>query len=574
VTRSSTATGDLLVRGGDVVDGTGAPSRTADVRVRAGTIVEVGPALRPDGEAELDAAGCVVTPGFVDTHTHHDPSLWWDPTVDPMPLHGVTTVVVGNCSLSLAPLRADDPAVLETVLDAFCFIEDMPVSAFRTGIPWDWTDWSSWTAGVGARGLGAHVGALVGHSTLRLAVLGGAAMERASTDDERAQLVAALDACLAAGALGLSTSFADVDRAGRPVASRLADEAELAALVGALDARGRSILEFLPRTGGDEKVADIERIHQLCARTGVRASWTQLASGGRTAELVPVLLEQAGRTQAEGAGVFPQVSPRSFDIEINLDQTVVFVMQPTWNAWVQQDEATKRRLLTDPAWRDTARREWDAVPYSLFPKGRMHKLRVSGVVRPDLERLLGQPFTDVIDEQPGVHEADVFADWVLANDLRPGLTVVGLANDDPAEVGALLRDPRIVLGGSDAGAHLQMLCGAGDSSLLLARHVVERGDLELEQAVRLLTAHAARTFGIRDRGAVAVGQAGDLVVFDPAAIRWPDDELVRDLPDGSARLTRPWGGYRSTVVAGTPVQLDGAYTGARPGTVLDGAAAG
>ena len=242
-------------------------------------------------------------------------------------------------------------------------------------------------------------------------------------------------------------------------------------------------------------------------------------------ELVPVLLDQAGRTQAEGAGVYPQVSPRSFDIEINLDQTVVFVMQPTWNAWVQQDEPTRRRLLADPAWRETARAEWDAVPYSLFPKGRMHKLRVSGVRRPDLERLLGQPFTDVLAEHPDVHEADVFADWVLANDLRPGLTVVGLANDDPAEVGELLRDPRIVLGGSDAGAHLQMLCGAGDSSLLLARHVVERGDLELEHAVRLLTSHAARIFGIHDRGVVAPGQAGDLVVFDPAAVSWPHDEL-------------------------------------------------
>lgn len=567
-----TAPGDLLVRGGTVVDGTGAPAFTADVRVRAGTIVEVGASLRPDGYSDLDATGCVVTPGFVDTHTHHDPSLWWDPTVDPMPLHGVTTVVVGNCSLSLAPLRAHDPAVLETILDAFCFIEDMPIGAFRSGIPWNWTDWASWRDGVGAPGLGANVGALVGHSTLRLAVMGEAAMDRAATDDERAALVTALDACLAAGALGLSTSFADVDRTGRPVASRLADDAELAALVQALEANHRSILEFLPRNTSDDKPTDIERIHRLCAGTGVRASWTQLAAGGRAAELVPLLLEQAGRTQAEGAGVYPQVSPRSYDIEINLDQTMVFVMQPTWNAWVQQDTPTRRRLLADPAWRETARAEWDAVTHSPFPKGRMHKLRVSGVTRPDLERLLGHPFTDVLAEHPGAHEADVFADWVLANDLRPGLTVVGLANDDPAEVGALLRDPRIVLGGSDAGAHLQMLCGAGDSSLLLARHVVERRDLELEHAVRLLTSHAARIFGIRDRGVVAPGQAGDLVVFDPAVVRWADDELVRDLPDGSARLTRRWGGYRATVVAGVPVQLDGSYTGARPGTVLDGGA--
>lgn len=561
--------GDLLVTGGTVVDGTGAPGHRADVRIRSGVITEIGPGLTPDGEQVLDADGAIVAPGFIDTHTHFDPSLWWDPSADPMPGHGVTTVVQGNCSLGLAPL---DPASRDELLDAFSYIEDMPPEAFRTGIPWDWTTWAQYRDRFNALGSAVHVASLVGHSTLRLYALGPDAAFRPADADGIGKLSAALRDCLDAGAFGLSTSFVDSDRQGNPVPSRYADDAEFAALARVLDAAGRHMLEFVPHQTIDDKLADIERIHRACAGTSVRASWTQLGAGGRSAADVPVVLDQAGRTQAEGAGVFPQVSARSFDIQINFERTIVFGMMPHWNAWVQVDRDEKLRRLADPAWRAKARAEWDEVPYALFPKGRMHKLRAVRVSDPRLEKYVGCFFDTILAERPGDHEADVFMDWLADNRLDLGLAVIGLGNDDPDAVAELLRDPRCVVGASDAGAHIQMMCGAGDSTLLLTRHVRERGDLTIEEGVRALTGRPAEIFGIRDRGLLAPGYAGDLAVFALDELRYEMDHFVTDLPDGSARLTRPHGGYRATVAAGVPTHQDGAATGARPCGMLDAAA--
>ena len=214
--------GDLLVRGGEVIDGRGAPPRRADLRVRAGRITEIGIDLKPQGERQIDAGGAFVTPGFIDGHTHVDPALWWDPGCDPLPSHGVTTVVTGNCSLSLAPLKKENRASLT---DMFCFIEDLPNEAFEAGIPWSWETWPEYRSAFDARGAAVQVAPLVGHSALRLHVIGEESYERASTEAERTAIAALMRECLTAGAFGLSTSFLDTDRAGRPVPSRAADDA-------------------------------------------------------------------------------------------------------------------------------------------------------------------------------------------------------------------------------------------------------------------------------------------------------------------------------------------------------------
>ena len=500
--------GNLLIRGGTVVDGTGTPGYASDVRVRAGVITEIGPSLAPDGERVVDAGGAVVAPGFVDVHTHFDPSLWWTPSADPVPLHGVTTVVQGNCSLSIAPLRPTDKARL---IDAFCFIEDMPTAAFEEGIPWSWEHWADYRRAFDQMGSAVNVGALVGHSTIRSYVMGDDAWHRTASSSERDAIAAVLERCLRDGGLGVSTSFIDTDRQGNKVPSRFADEDEFAALAQAVERAGRSIFQFVPSIDPAKKIWDIDLIDRACAGTSVRGSWVQLASGGTSASYISELLDQAEHTQAGGArrqqvggaGIFPQVSPRSFDARINFDRTPAFMGMPVWHDWVQQPKAEKLRRLRDDRWLDSARADWDSGSYALFPKGRMHKLRISGATHPIAAPFVGKLFSEWHQTRPDTHEADAFAELLLLNELDCSVTIVGLANDDPAGVAELFRDPRTVLGASDAGAHLTMLCGGGDTTLLLTRHVREREDFALEAGIAMLTRKPAEVFGLTDRGVIA-----------------------------------------------------------------------
>jgi N-acyl-D-aspartate/D-glutamate deacylase len=345
------------------------------------------------------------------------------------------------------------------------------------------------------------------------------------------------------------------------------------ALTRTLHDASRNVLQFVPEPRKfDAKVEDIERVHRVCAGTDVRGTWVQLATGGMSAEHIPFYLEQAGRTQREGAGVFPQVSPRRFDVRVDLDRTMGFASMPLWNQWAQSDRPAKMDMLRDPDWRARARAEWDATGFATFPKGRMHKLRFVAVSNPALKKYEGAYFPALQSDHPDQHECDVFADFVLANSCDVGLATVGLANEDVDGLAELFLDGRTIVGASDAGAHLNSLCGAGDTSLLLQRHVHERRDFSLEHAVHILTQRPARMFGVHDRGVIAPGYAADLVVFELDRITWPDDYLVNDTPGGAPRLRRPWGGYRATIVNGAPTQIDGAPQPTLTGRMLDAAA--
>jgi N-acyl-D-aspartate/D-glutamate deacylase len=560
--------GNLLIRGGTVVDGTGAPAFAADVRIRDGRIAELGPGLVAADEVALDAAGAYVAPGFIDCHTHYDPSLWWDPLVDPMPQHGVTTVVTGNCSLSLTPVRAEDRV---RASDVFGFIEDIPLDAFIEGIPWSWESYREWRDALRGLATAVNVAALVGHSNLRVYVMGDEAWDRPATPDERARLAEVLGECLAAGAIGMSTSFVDQDRHGRPVPSRAADDAELTALIDVL-ARAPGaprVLEFLPNIKHiDAQLVDIERVARWCGARDVACTWNQLGQNSSDPTRAERVIEQAHRLHADGCRVYAQVSPRPFDLYISFDQTPAFIALPAWNELIQQTPDDKRKLLADAGWRAQARGDWDAVGtgFTIFPVRRLERVKVTTASAGN-EELLGATFADVVAARGG-HPSDVLADWVLDHDLAPGLVAESLANNDPGGVAALIADPTTVVGASDSGAHLQMMCGAGDSTLLLTRHVRDRDDLTVEAAVHELTGRLADVFGVGDRGAITAGAAGDVVVFALDELEYAHDTFVHDLPGGAPRLTRPAGGYRATVVAGTVVQRDGAATGARPAGVL------
>jgi len=564
--RNVDSKGDLLVRGGILVDGTGAPRRKADVRVKDGVVVEIGLELTPDGEQEVDASGAFVTPGFIDGHTHFDPSLFWDPACDPMPQHGVTTVLFGNCSLSLAPVRSKDIA---SVSETFGVVEELPALGFSDFIPWDWESYPEYVASMQTRGFGVNVAGFVGLSLLRLYVIGEEAWERASTEQERHQIAALLDESLRSGASGFSTSYYDRGADGRLVPSAMADEEELAALLSVAGSHGGHF-EILSQMMDHEISKDLlERCARLCGEYDVTMTWNGFIDWDKDPTISEDYLNLARRLQSEGLLAYPSYSPHPQEFMANFQGGMGFLSVPAWNELLHAgSEEEQLRLLSSPDWRMRAAADWDRVPKATFPHHDLDRVRIETVERDDLETLVGHSFGEWAMNHGG-HPSDALADWLEMNKLHPGMAyTTGNSNHD--RVGSLLKDPATVISASDAGAHCLSHCNSGDTTLLLTRHVRDRADFSLEQAVAEITSRLADVYGFSDIGRLEVGKRADLTVFELDALSWKRPEAVYDFPGNAKRYRRPAGGYRATAVNGVLTQIDGEATGALPGQWLQG----
>lgn len=550
----------LLVRNGTVIDGSGAAGQIADIRIIDGLITEVGSGLISQGEPEFNASGYTVAPGFVDIHTHLDAALFWSPSCDPMPLHGVTSAVMGNCSLSLAPVKT---AEREGLLNIFGHIEDLPIDLLRAEIPFSWESYPDYISAINKNPTGLRMFGLLGHSMLRSYVLGEQAWERSSTEQERSKIVQLLEEALKAGAIGLSSSRFDRDGAGRLVPSALADEQERIELIAMLGKYHRH-LQFIPEIPAEETMEELEWTAKVCAEYDVQSSWNGLLDMRANRALADSLLNKMHEVHEQYGHVYTQVSPRPFDASVHFDETFMFSFMPVWNEVIQADGEEKWKLLADKDFRQRARLEWDSGPEQLFPTEALETLLI---VDTDLEdkEWIGRRFNERVAFE-NRHPSDVLADWLLRNKLNTVFMALGVGNEDAERMRDMLNHPTSIVGSGDAAAHIKMMCGSGDTTRLLTKHVRERGDLSLAEGIRHITSRPAEIFGLDKVGKIAPGFAGDLVIFKLENLNWQAPELVDDIPGGGNRYRRPSGGYAATVIGGTFVQRDGEYTGALPAT--------
>lgn len=557
--------GTVLIRGGTLVDGSGAPPRTADVLIRRGRIADVGASLSDTAARVIDAHGLLVSPGFIDSHTHFDASLFWDPMCSAMLDHGVTTLLIGNCSLGLAPVR---PERREELASTFGFIEDIPKEVFVEKLPWTWQSFGEYASEMAMRRFGPNVCVMVPHSLLRLETMGDAAWQRAANADEIAAMAAVLDEALAAGGQGLSISLFDKDADGRWVPSYFADDAELDALYAVMG-RHRAISQLVPRNPDIDRVCEDFVRFSAFARTYDVPLLINAVGASNIDPTRPVrFLANVHERRAEGAPIWPMLSPRPLELRVNFHQNMCFTALPTWNALVQErDMDRKRTQLNDPEWRAVAREEWDTEVSFMFPTALPGHIRVIETGT-DLAVAgdVGKSLADIAARHGG-HPSDALAEWVLKTGFR-GEFVVPMSNTDLDAVARIARDPAVLFGASDAGAHLQMFCGCGDTTLLFTRHVRDRTDLSIEEAVYGFTGKQAEVLRLNDRGVIRPGAVADVNIFALDELVWERESWEVDPPAGIPRFRRPPGGYRYTLLGGKVVCERGKQTGDLEGRYL------
>jgi N-acyl-D-aspartate/D-glutamate deacylase len=563
---------DVLIRGGTLLDGTGAPARRADLGIAAGRVVEVAEdatvGLDPGDAGEvIEADGLMVAPGFVDLHTHYDAQLSWDPWATPSPLHGVTTVIGGNCGFSLAPSTPEDADYLARMMAR---VEGMPLAALEH-LDWSWRGFGDWLGRFDGR-IGVNAGFLVGHSALRRAVMGDAAVGDLASPEQVASMAAMLGEALEQGALGFSTSQAHThnDGDGMPVPSRAADRQELETLARVLrDHPGTTLELIVPGclNGFSDDEMDLMTSMSLLAQRP--ANWNVLGVSSANRKGLEHQLAASDYAAARGATVVALTLPHTMKIRLSFEHGAILDGLPGWRELFMLPVPERMARLADPEERrrlDTLAHGKDAGIIGALANWEI--LRVDETFSPQNAGLEGRSIGEIAAER-GEEPFDTLATIVIADELRTGLRPpLPESEDDWVLRAEVWQDPRTVVGGSDAGAHLDVMCGAIYSTSLLGDGVRRRGLLSWEEAVRQLTDVPARLYGLRDRGRLAPGGWADVVVFDPERVGHGPERTRDDLPTGASRLFAEAEGIEHVLVGGSEIVRAGSLTEARPGAVL------
>jgi N-acyl-D-amino-acid deacylase len=531
---------DLVIDNATIYDGTGAAPRRGCVAIRGDRITQVGE-VSGKAQARIDARGLALMPGIIDTHTHYDAQITWDPLASPSPALGVTTVVMGNCGFTIAPCRPPDR---DLTMRNLTHVEGMSLDALRAGIEWDFESFPEYIAMLEKQGVGPNVACFVGHSGVRTFVLRGDAAKRAATADEVAQMRRLVIEAMEAGACGFSTtrSYQHNGEAGIPMPSRLADEQEMLALSGALREGGKGLL--MMTKASDTPIPWIESLAAAADRPYLVAA---LLHSNLTPEATFEDLANIAAARGRGQRMYGAVSACPLNFEFTLHEPYVFEGLAAWQPLMKMDEDEAKKTLGDAAFRNRLKGELTQRSRRMFT-AEWQKAFVAQVADPAHAAFEGQSI-DALAKQQGVHPVDFLLDLALSEELDTLFTAT-LLNSDEDAVGKMLNDPNAIVSLSDAGAHLTFLCDAGFGLHLLGHWVRERKVMPLEKAVKKLTSEPAQLFGIRDRACIAAGKWADLLLFDPATVGRAASRRVYDLPGGGSRIHTPGIGVHGVWVNG------------------------
>ncbi len=535
---------DFIIDNATIYDGSGAAPRRGSVAIKGDRIAEVGE-VKGEARERIDAKGLALMPGIIDTHTHYDAQITWDPFASPSPSLGVTTVIMGNCGFTIAPCR---PADRDLVMRNLTHVEGMSLDALRTGTDWDFESFPQYLDMLERKGVGPNAAVFVGHSSVRTWVMRDGATRRTATDDEIAQMRGIVKEAMQAGAIGFSTTRSGQHNgeAGVPMPSRLADEKELMALSTALKDVGHGVLMMTK----DSKATTMSSIEAIARASGRPYIVAALLHSNETPEATFEDLDAIGQARGRGGKLYGAVSPCPLNFEFTMHEPYVFEGLASWRPVMEAKEADVSRILASKELRDNVKKELAVRARRMF-NGHWHQMFVAQTAKPENRHMEARSVQDLA-AQAGKHPFDFALDLALEENLDTLFTATLLNSDDDA-VGRMMLDPNSMISLSDAGAHLTFLCDAGFGLHLLGYWVRERKLMTLQEAIRRITSEAAQIFGIKERGSIKPGMHADLLLFDPQTVGRQRARRVFDLPAGASRLTTPAIGVHGVWVNGSKV---------------------